>query len=239
MPDDKMLNDENMATIEENYARVLASVENACSRAGRRTKDVHLVAVSKNVTTDSIIRVFNKGQRMFGENRAQEIRDKMPLLPKDIEWHFIGRLQRNKVKYIIDGVAMIHSVDSIPLAYEINRLAVLKNIRMPALIQVNLGGEDTKAGFETSDLRQCLEEIAKLPGIFIKGLMTIGPYYENPEDSRSLFRAMRVLRDEAASWDIQGADIRLLSMGMSHDYTIAIEEGADFIRVGSAIFIGR
>ena len=164
------------------------------------------------------------------------MREKEQVLPKDIAWHFIGRLQRNKVKYIIDKVAMIHSVDSVALAREISRQAVLKHVEVRTLVQVNLGGEESKAGFEKQALKQGLEEMAGLPGMRVLGLMTIGPYFEEPEDARALFHAMRVLKEEVASWAVKGIEMRYVSMGMSHDYTVAIEEGADFVRVGSAIF---
>jgi pyridoxal phosphate enzyme (YggS family) len=131
---------------------------------------------------------------------------------------------------------MIHSVDSLALAREISRQALLTHREMPVLVQVNLGGEDTKAGFARDTLRTGLVQMAELPGMRIMGLMTIGPYYENPEDARPLFRDMQTLRRDAASWDIPGVQMRYLSMGMSHDFAVAIAEGADFVRVGSAIF---
>ncbi|MCL1849723.1 MAG: YggS family pyridoxal phosphate-dependent enzyme, partial [Clostridiales bacterium] len=152
------------------------------------------------------------------------------------EWHFIGRLQRNKVKYIIDKTALIHSLDSVELAGEISRQALLKQAEPPVLIQVNLGGEESKAGFAREGLREGLEEMAGLPGLHIKGLMTIGPYYADPEDARQMFRQLKALQREARSWALPGVEMQYVSMGMSHDFRIAIEEGADFVRVGSAIF---
>jgi pyridoxal phosphate enzyme (YggS family) len=214
----------------------MAGFREACVRAGRSPEDVKLVAVSKTYPAEAVAQVFGLGQRLFGENRVQELAEKQPELPKDIEWHFIGRLQRNKVKYIIDKAAMVHSVDSVGLAKEISKQALAKGTEMPALIQVNLGGEETKAGFDRQGLRQGVSDIARLPGIRVLGLMTIGPYFEDPEGARPLFRSMKALMREAAGWDIPGAEMRYLSMGMSHDYTVAIEEGADYVRVGSAIF---
>jgi pyridoxal phosphate enzyme (YggS family) len=228
-----------MVSIAENYQTVMRSFQQACQRAGRPEAEVGLIAVSKFFPPEAARQVYDLGQRRFGENRAQELVGKAPLLPPDIEWHFIGRLQRNKVKYIIDRVAMIHSVDSLALAEEISRQAGLRGLRVRALVQVNLGGEATKAGFSPEGLRAGLEAIARLPGLSIQGLMTIGPYYERPEDARPLFRRMRELRETAAGWGIQGVETRYLSMGMSHDFAVAIAEGADFVRVGTAIFGAR
>jgi pyridoxal phosphate enzyme (YggS family) len=208
----------------------------ACLKAARSPSEVKLVAVSKTFPAESVAQAYELGQRLFGENRVQELVDKQPALPKDIEWHFIGRLQRNKVKYIIDKVALIHSVDSVGLAREISRHAVIKGVEVPVLIQVNLGGEESKAGFYEEGLRQGVTDVAGLPGVRIQGLMTIGPYFEDPEEARPLFRRMKTLIREVAGWNIPGTEIRLLSMGMSHDYKVAIEEGADIVRVGSAIF---
>ena len=227
---------EAIGSIEENYRRTMAAFSDACRRAGRPEGEVKLVAVSKTFPADSVALAYRLGHRLFGENYVQELCEKEQVLPKDIEWHFIGRLQRNKVKYIIDKAAMIHSVDSQALAREISRQALLKNVEARVLIQVNLGAEESKAGFERETLRQGLEEIAVLPGLRVLGLMTIGPYFDNPEDARPLFREMRALKAEVASWAVKGITMQYLSMGMSHDYPIAIEEGADFVRVGSAIF---
>ncbi len=227
------------ASIENNYHQTMEIFTEACRQAGKSPQDVTLIAVSKFFLPADIQRVYDLGQRFFGENRAQELMEKQPVLPKDIRWHFIGRLQRNKVKYIIDKAAMIHSVDSLELAREISRQAQLKDVEMPVLIQVNLGGEETKAGFAAEELRASLAAIAGLPGLKVQGLMTIGPYMADPEATRPLFRQMRALKEAAASWDIPGVDMRYLSMGMSHDYAVAIAEGADFVRVGSAIFGNR
>ncbi len=227
------------ASIEKNYSQTMEAFAEACKKAGRSPQEVKLIAVSKFFSAADIQQVYDRGQRFFGENRAQELMEKQPVLPKDIQWHFIGRLQRNKVKYIIDKAAMIHSVDSLELAREISRQALLKNVEMPVLIQVNLGGEETKAGFAAEELREGLAAIAALPGLAVQGLMTIGPYMADPEATRPLFRQMRALKEAAASWTIPGVDMRYLSMGMSHDYAVAIAEGADFVRVGSAIFGNR
>ena len=224
------------AVISENYRRIVLACAEECRLAGKSAEDVQLIAVSKTFSPEDIALVYQLGQRRFGENYVQEMCEKQPVLPKDIAWHFIGRLQRNKVKYIIDKTAMIHSVDSSTLAREISRQALLKNVIMPVLIQVNLGGEESKAGFYRDTLKHGLEMIGSLPGLRVMGLMTIGPYFEDPEEARPMFREMRALKEEAASWCIPGIEMRYLSMGMSHDYTIAIAEGADYVRVGSSIF---
>jgi len=226
-------------TLGEHYRQTIQSCERACLRAKRAPDEVGLIAVSKTVEPEIIRQAYELGQRRFGENRAQELAEKHPALPRDIEWHFIGRLQRNKVKYIINVAKMIHSVDSETLAEEISRQALRADKKMPVLVQMNLEEEETKAGFAEADLRRRLADIARLPGIAVCGLMTIGPYYENPEESRALFRRMRALRDEVRTWALPGIEMRFLSMGMSHDFPVAIEEGADFIRVGSAIFGSR
>jgi len=226
----------NMSDLQKRYQEVYEGLKDACRKAGRPEDSVRLIAVSKNFPVEDIMQIYQLGQREFGENRAQEVTAKYPELPQDIKWHFIGRLQRNKVKYIIDKVYMIHSVDKVSLAQEISRQAVLKNVIMPVLIQVNLEGEETKAGFRKEELPSVLKEIAVLPNIQVKGLMTIGAYHENPEDSRPLFKRMKALFDEIAGWQIPGVTMEYLSMGMSNDYKVAIEEGANFVRVGSLIF---
>jgi hypothetical protein len=225
-----------MDTISERYEAIRKMVEAACEKAGRDVSQVKLIAVSKNFPAEDIQTVYDLGQRRFGENRAQEMAAKYPLLPQDIVWHFIGRLQRNKVKYIIDKASMIHSVDSLDLAKEISRQAVMQQIRMPILIQVNLEEEATKAGFQEDALQPALKAIAALPNLQIRGLMTIGPYHDDPEDSRPLFKRMKALLDQTVQWQIPGTSMDQLSMGMSHDFGVAIEEGATFVRVGSSIF---
>lgn len=225
-----------MSEIEMRYQSVYKEFQDACSKAGRRPGEVKLIAVSKNFPAEEIQKIYQLGQLDFGENKAQEMSAKFSLLPNDIKWHFIGRLQRNKVKYIIDKACMIHSVDSVPLAEEISRQALLKEVVMPVLIQVNLDQEETKAGFEEAQIRKALEDISRLPGLRIQGLMTIGAFHEEAEDSRPLFRRMKELFDQIDQWQIPGVTMQSLSMGMSHDFKVAIEEGATFVRVGSSIF---
>jgi pyridoxal phosphate enzyme (YggS family) len=225
-----------VSTIEERYQDVLQKFEAVCNKTGKKAGEVELIAVSKNFPADYAQKIYDLGQRNFGENRAQEMAEKYAVLPQDIRWHFIGRLQRNKVKYIIDKACMIHSVDSVALAEEISRQAVLKDVHMPILIQVNLDEEETKAGFEENELKQALQTISSLPNLQVRGLMTIGAYHEEPEDSRPLFKRMSALFGQVDQWQIPGVVMQSLSMGMSHDFTVAIEEGASFVRVGSSIF---
>lgn len=225
-----------MSELKERYEQVMEEFHKVCSRCGRKEGEVRLVAVSKFFPPEDMAAVYGFGQREFGENRAQEMAAKVPVLPEDILWHFIGRLQRNKVKYIIDKACMIHSVDSLALAQEISRQALLKKVEMPVLLEVNLAREESKAGMQKEEVRKNLTAISLLPGLKVRGLMTIGPYEADPEDSRPLFRQMKALQEEAASWEIPGVTMDFLSMGMSHDFVTAIEEGANIVRVGSSIF---
>jgi len=226
-----------MSTIEERYQEVYTRFVNTCEKMGKKPgEDVILVAVSKFFPVEDAISVYNCGQRDFGENRAQEMVEKAPVMAPDTRWHFIGRLQRNKVKSIINKTCMIHSCDSIDLAKEISKQAVNNNVIMPVLLEVNLAKQESKAGFDKDEVKNALEVISKMDGIKIMGLMTIGPYEANPDDSRPLFKGMKKLWDDAASWNIPGVTMKYLSMGMSHDFEAAIEEGANIVRVGSSIF---
>ena len=220
---------ENLKTVEENIAR-------ACERAGRRREDVRLIAVSKTKPVEMIEEAYQAGQRLFGENRPQEMRDKQPLLPADIEWHMIGHLQRNKVKYVVGHAALIHSIDSVRLAMAVSEEAVKKGLRVPVLVEVNMAMEASKFGLLRDDTLEFIEEIARLPGITVKGLMTIAPYTEDPESNRPYFRQMRNLSIDITSKNIDNVDICELSMGMTGDYTVAVEEGATLVRVGTGIF---
>lgn len=179
---------------------------------------------------------YNEGCRNFGENKVQELVEKYEVMPKDIKWHMIGHLQRNKVKYIVDKVAMIHSVDSLRLAEEISKEALKKNVTVSVLIEVNVAGEETKFGVAPSEVEELLRQVAVLPGIVVKGLMTIAPFVDNPEDNRRYFAALKQLSVDIAKKNIDNITMNVLSMGMTGDYTVAIEEGASFVRVGTGIF---
>lgn len=220
----------------ENYRAVEEKVRNACQRAGRRREDVTLIAVSKTKPVSMIQELLPMGVRDFGENKVQELTAKEEILPKDIRWHMIGHLQRNKVKYVIDKACMIHSVDSLRLAQEISKEAVKHNLVMPVLIEVNVAGEESKFGVSLEEAMSLVEEVSKLPGIRVNGLMTIAPYVEDPEDNRAIFRNLRKLSVDIGEKNFDNVTMNVLSMGMTGDYEVAIEEGATHVRVGTGIF---
>ena len=222
--------------VKENLITVQNKVNDACERAGRKTDEVTLIAVSKTKPVPMLLEAYNAGAREFGENKVQEIMDKYDKLPQDINWHLIGHLQRNKVKYIIDKVKMIHSVDSMRLAEEISKEAVKKSVHMDIVLEVNVAGEESKFGFSCEEAAKEVENIAALPGITVQGLMTIAPFVENPEDNREVFRKLKKLSVDIASKNIDNVFMRDLSMGMTGDYEVAIEEGATLVRVGTGIF---
>lgn len=228
--------EEDKTTIGANINQVLENIKNSCEKSGRNPEDVTLIAVSKTKPLPMLQEAYEAGSRNFGENKVQEIMDKYPNLPSDIRWHMIGHLQRNKVKYIIDKVALIHSVDSLRLANEISNQAQKKQVDVDILIEVNIAGEESKFGTSREEVFQLVEEIAKLPNIFIKGLMTIAPFVANPEDNRKYFRQIRELSVDIMNKNIDNVTMSVLSMGMTGDYMVAIEEGATMVRVGTGIF---
>ena len=228
-----------MINLAENLKNVEETVKKAASLSGRDLKDITLVAVSKTKPAEMIKEVYDLGIRDFGENRVQEIVEKYPVLPSDIRWHLIGHLQTNKVKYIIDKVCMIHSVDSLKLAQEISRQAVKKNVTMPVLIEVNVAGEETKFGVKPSETEELIRQIARLPQIEVKGLMTVAPIVANPEENSGCFSALQQLFVDISGKNIDNVNMDCLSMGMSGDYSVAIKEGATHIRVGTGIFGAR
>jgi pyridoxal phosphate enzyme (YggS family) len=197
---------------------------------------VTLVCVSKFHSEKAIMEAYQCGERDFGESRVQELMTKYEALPKDIRWHMIGHLQRNKVKYIVDKVFLIHSVDSLRLAEEISKEACKKNVTVNILIEVNVAQEETKFGLKTDETAELIRQISVLPGICVKGLMTIAPYVENPEENRSVFARLRKLSVDIAQKNIDNVSVEILSMGMTNDYEVAIEEGATMVRVGTGIF---
>lgn len=195
-----------------------------------------LIAVSKTKPVEMLREVYDAGCRDFGENKVQEILDKYEQLPNDIRWHMIGHLQTNKVKYIIDKVYMIHSVDSVKLAREISKEAVKKGVCVKILLEVNVAGEETKFGFTPEEVKSMVKEILLLPGIEVCGLMTIAPYVENTEDNRQYFACLRQILIDIRGENTDNIIGEHLSMGMSGDYSVALEEGATLIRVGTGIF---
>lgn len=222
--------------VAENYRYVLKKVEEACVRSGRDSKDVTLIAVSKTKPIEMIEEAMEAGARVFGENKVQELCDKYEQLPKDLHWHLIGHLQRNKVKYIVDKAELIHSVDSLKLAEEISKEALKKNVEVNILIEVNVADEESKFGVSVEETLALVEEIAKLPGIHIQGLMTIAPYTTDPEENRPVFRTLKKLAVDIKKKNIDNVCMDVLSMGMTGDYQVAVEEGATLVRVGTGIF---
>lgn len=222
--------------LKENLAAVEQRIAEACARAGRSRDEVTLIAVSKTKPVEMLSEVYDAGTRDFGENKPQEIRDKYPQLPEDIRWHMIGHLQRNKIKYIIDKVCMIHSVDSLRLAQAIDEAAEKLGIIMPVLVEVNVAGEESKDGIRPEETEDFVRKISVLPHIHVEGLMTIAPYTENPEENRPYFRNLSKLCVDIREKNIDNVSMYSLSMGMTGDYEIAIEEGATMVRVGTGIF---
>ncbi|MBR1389895.1 MAG: YggS family pyridoxal phosphate-dependent enzyme [Lachnospiraceae bacterium] len=222
--------------LKENLKKVESNVQTACEKSNRDRNEVTLIAVSKTKPVEMLQEIYDAGVRDFGENKVQEIMEKYDRLPYDIKWHMIGHLQRNKVKYIIDKVCMIHSVDSLRLAEEISRQAVSHQLEMPILVEVNIAGEESKFGVRLEAAVQLVEEIAKLPNLNIRGLMTIAPYVDRPEDNREHFRHLRQLAVDINHKNIDNVSMGVLSMGMTGDYMVAIEEGATMVRVGTGIF---
>lgn len=222
--------------IRENLNAVEQAVEASCQKAGRERGEVTLIAVSKTKPLSDLREAYEAGARDFGENKVQELMEKIPELPSDIRWHMIGHLQRNKVKYIVGKVSMIHSVDSLRLAEEISAEAVRKNTEVDILIEVNVAEEESKYGVSLSEAAELAEQIAGLPSIHIKGLMTIAPFTKNPEENRIFFRKLKQLSVDIERKNIDNVSMTVLSMGMTGDYNVAIEEGATCVRVGTGIF---
>lgn len=222
--------------IKDNFEEVKGNVLKACERAGRNVDDVTLIAVSKTKPLEDLREAYEAGARDFGENKVQELVDKIPEMPNDVRWHMIGHLQRNKVKYIVDKVYMIHGVDSLRLAEEISKEALKHDVVVKILMEVNVAEEESKFGITVADAPELAEEIAKLPGVSLQGLMTIAPYVANPEENREIFAKLRQLAVDISRKNIDNISMNVLSMGMTGDYQVAIEEGATCVRVGTGIF---
>lgn len=222
--------------LKENLSAVEKNIEEACKKAGRAREEVTLIAVSKTKPVEMLKEIYDEGIRYFGENKVQEMCDKMLRLPGDIKWQMIGHLQRNKVKYIVGQVDLIHSVDTYRLAEEINIQAKKKNIVQPILMEVNIAGEKSKFGAAAEDTILLVEEISRLENVRIEGLMTIAPYVADAEENRLYFRKIRQLAVDIANKNIDNVSMKILSMGMTGDYQVAIEEGATMVRVGTGIF---
>ena len=225
--------------VAENLAQVQKNIEESCGNVNRDPGEVTLIAVSKTKPLEMLREAYDAGARVFGENKVQEIVDKYDHMPSDVKWHMIGHLQRNKVKYIVDKVAMIHSVDSFRLAETIEKEAAKKNVTVPILIEVNVAQEESKYGLKPEEVLPFIEEIADFSHIQIKGLMTIAPYVENAEENRDIFRELKKLSVDIAAKNINNVTMSVLSMGMTGDYMVAVQEGATMVRVGTGIFGAR
>ena len=222
--------------LKENYAQVEKNIAMACERAGRNREEVLLISVSKTKPLEMIEEAIALGYLVFGENKVQELTDKYEHVSKSVDWHLIGHLQTNKVKYIVDKACMIHSVDTIKLAEIIQKEAVKKDVICNILIEVNVACEDTKFGLKIDEVEDFIMKIKDFPNIKICGLMTIAPFVENAEENRIHFRALKQLLLDINSKNIDNVNMNVLSMGMTNDYEVAIEEGATMIRVGTGIF---
>ena len=222
--------------LKENLDHVESEIRNACEKSGRSREEVTLISVSKTKPVSMLEEAYGLGVRVFGENKVQELVEKYDALPEDIKWHMIGHLQRNKVKYIIGKTALIHSVDSLRLAEAIEKEAAKQNITVDILIEVNVAKEESKFGLMPEEVPEFAEKVSGLPHIRVKGLMTIAPYVENPEENRPVFAHLRKLSVDIAKKNAHNISMSVLSMGMTNDYRVAIEEGATMVRVGTGIF---
>lgn len=222
--------------VKENLEEVERRINEACARVNRDRSEVTLIAVSKTKPVSMVEEAMDCNIIEFGENKVQELTNKYEQLPKSLHWHLIGHLQRNKVKYIVDKVCLIHSVDSYKLAEAISIEAVKKEVDVKILIEVNVAEEESKFGVTVSEAVELTAQISKLPNVFIEGLMTIAPFVENPEENRQYFKKLKQLAVDIEEKNIDNVNMSVLSMGMTGDYEVAIEEGATMIRVGTGIF---
>lgn len=222
--------------VTENLRIVEEKIQNACKRSGRKREDVTLIVVSKTKPAAMIREAYDAGIRVFGENKVQELTEKYEELPSDIRWHMIGHLQRNKVKYIVDKAELIHSVDSLRLLETIDREAAKKQVTAKVLLEVNMAKEDTKFGLMPEDVMGFIDKVPEFKNVTVEGLMTIAPNTDDPEKNRQFFSALRKLSVDIADKNIDNIHMGVLSMGMTNDYEVAIEEGATMVRVGTGIF---
>jgi len=223
-----------MTSIVENRERVREQIAGAAAKVGRAADEIELVAIAKTHPAEKVREAIDAGQTLFGESRVQEARAKIPELPSNLRWHFVGHLQKNKIRHALPLFEMIHSVDSLGLAQDINRIAEEQGMHPRVLLEVNVGGEGSKFGFKSETLRAEMESLLALPRLSILGLMTIPPLAEEPEASRKYFVQLRKLRDRLQTEF--HVDLAQLSMGMTEDFAVAVEEGATLVRVGTAVF---
>jgi len=222
--------------ISDNISEVLANIKEAENKAGIKNGTANLIAVSKTKPVEMLKEVYDYGIRDFGENKVQELLDKYEQLPDDIRWHLIGHLQTNKVKYIVGKVFLIHSVDSLKLAKEISKESIKKDVISDVLIEINVAEEDSKFGIKLNEAENLIREISVLPNIRVKGLMTVAPFVDNAEENRAVFSKLNQLFVDIKNKNIDNVVMEIMSMGMSGDYQVAVEEGATYVRVGTNIF---
>ena len=227
---------ERIREIDENIQNVRKNINEACLRCGRDPKEVTLIAVSKTKPVEDVRAAMAAGMEYFGENKVQELTVKMDAITQPLHWNMIGHLQKNKVKYIVGRVDLIHSVDSVDLARKIQTEAAKKKVEANILLEVNVSGEESKFGVRPENLEDVVRKIAVLPNVHIKGLMTVAPFTQDPEENRQYFKNLRNLAVDIKSKNIDNVSMSVLSMGMTGDYTVAIEEGATMVRVGTGIF---
>lgn len=223
-------------TVSERYLSLVQDIHRIAKACGRDPSEVSLVSVTKGHSLEHVLPAYDSGARIFGENRVQEALEKVQEAPKEIQWHLIGTLQKNKVKKAVGHFSLIHSVDSLGLAEKISEISLEQGVRTAILLQTNTSGESAKHGLTADEWKQNLETVLKLEGIEVQGLMTMAPFVEDELVIRSCFTRLRNLRDQLQKAAGEKCHLRHLSMGMSHDYSIAIEEGATLVRVGTAIF---
>jgi pyridoxal phosphate enzyme (YggS family) len=226
----------SQTTIGTNFNKVKERITQAALRAGRNPQDIQLVAVSKTMSAETVRQAIQAGATILGENYVQEARKKIEEIGHIPRWDFIGHLQSNKAKYVVDLFDIIHSVDRLSLAKEINKLAAKQGKTMRIFVQVNISGEEAKSGIEPEEVNTLVQEIVSLPSLSVEGLMTMPPLFDDPEKARPYFIALRKLRDTLGSDLCEHTDLKELSMGMSADFEVAIEEGSTLVRVGTAIF---
>jgi len=222
--------------IKTNLENVEKNIVLACQKSGRKREEITLIAVSKTKPVSLLEEAYQAGMRDFGENKVQEMCEKYDQMEKDIKWHMIGHLQTNKVKYLIGKTTLIHSVDSYKLACEIEKQAAKQDCIMDILVEVNIAEEETKFGLSEAEVIELVKEIAKLPHVRIRGLMTVAPYVVDSEENRPFFRKIKQLSVDIDNQNIDNVSMNILSMGMTGDYMVAIEEGATMVRVGTGIF---
>ncbi len=228
-----------MGDIQRNLHRIQREIGQACQRAGRAEGEVTLIAVSKTKPIELLREAYDGGTREFGENRVQELLSKIPLMPSDVRWHLIGHLQTNKVRQVIGKTCLIHSVDSLKLAGEIEKESKRQDVVTYILLEVNVAREESKFGFLLEEVEEALKTIGGFPHVRVRGLMTVAPFVEDAEKNRAVFRKLYDFYVDMKTKNIDNGSMTILSMGMTGDFGVAVEEGATMVRVGTGIFGAR